>query len=115
MPPGKYLEASTQAVLSCPPGSYRAGYARVDATAATACISCPYGSITRQTSSSSAADCVVPPGYFVRGLQQAAAGLNAGGGGSGGAGAAAAGEMVKCPTTPVGSTEEGYYRCAANP
>jgi hypothetical protein len=115
VPPGKFLEASRQELLSCPQGTYKSSYVSADDHAATACTACPYGSVTRQVGSVSAADCMVPPGYFVRALQQSGSGLNVDQNGSNdaaeaAAAAAAAGEMVKCPTTPAGSTEEGYYR-----
>jgi hypothetical protein len=109
VPPGKFYEASTAATRDCPQGTYRPGHSRVDAAAAAACIACPCGSVTRQSGTASVDDCVVPPGYFVR--ASAAAAWATDGTTAGDGDAAAAGEMVKCPTTPAGSTEEGYYRC----
>jgi hypothetical protein len=103
VPPGKFYEASTAAIRDCPVGTYRPYYSRVDApAAAAACLACPYGSVTRQTGSASTDDCLVPPGYFVRAVADGRTVSNGE--------AAAAGEMVKCPTTPAGTPEEGYYR-----
>jgi hypothetical protein len=75
-------------VAACPIGFYYDGTAR-----ALACVRCPLGSTTLANASTSINDCMVPPGWFV------AAGANNG-----------AGQMLKCPTTPEGSEQEGYFR-----
>ncbi|KAF8072349.1 hypothetical protein HT031_000008 [Scenedesmus sp. PABB004] len=74
------------AVEACPVGFF------FDGTAGTwSCKPCPYNAITLKNGSTSADDCVVPPGYYVRG-------------------SAANGTMAKCPTTPANTDTEGYYR-----
>jgi hypothetical protein len=69
----------------CPAGHY------ADGTAGLACVRCPYNAVTLKNGSTSADDCVVPPGYFARDSSNG-------------------GEIVQCPTTPDNTTEEGYYR-----
>lgn len=69
----------------CPVGYYK------DAQSTSwSCTQCPYGSTTLKNGSTSADDCQVPPGYFVRDLNS--------------------GEMVKCFTTPENTVQDGYYR-----
>jgi hypothetical protein len=69
----------------CPAGFY------ADGTAGLACVRCPYSAVTLKNGSTSADDCVVPPGYFARDSSNG-------------------GEIVQCFTTPANTTEEGYYR-----
>jgi hypothetical protein len=54
-------------------------------------VRCPYSAVTLKNGSTSADDCVVPPGYFARDSSNG-------------------GEIVQCFTTPANTTEEGYYR-----
>jgi hypothetical protein len=55
-------------------------------------VACPRGSTTLRNASTSINECMVPPGWFVAAAP----------GGSG--------QMSKCPTTPEGSEQEGYFR-----
>uniref|UniRef100_A0A383VQR0 Tyrosine-protein kinase ephrin type A/B receptor-like domain-containing protein n=1 Tax=Tetradesmus obliquus TaxID=3088 RepID=A0A383VQR0_TETOB len=69
----------------CPVGFY------ADGTAGFACVRCPYQATTLKNGSTSADDCVVPPGYFAKDT-------------------ATGGVLEQCPTTPANSEVDGYYR-----
>lgn len=84
---GQSLDDPPPPVDACPIGFYYDG-----STTNVACVRCPLGSVTLSNGSTSIDDCVVPPGYFVMATTD---GL---------------GVMVKCPTTPDGTEQEGYYR-----
>uniref|UniRef100_A0A383W8R7 Tyrosine-protein kinase ephrin type A/B receptor-like domain-containing protein n=1 Tax=Tetradesmus obliquus TaxID=3088 RepID=A0A383W8R7_TETOB len=72
----------------CPVGYY------ADGTAGFACVRCPYQATTLKNGSTSADDCVVPPGYFAKDTH--------------------GGVLEQCPTTPANpatrAEAEGYYR-----
>lgn len=81
------LDDPPPAAVSCPVGFYFDG-----TSTNVACARCPLGSVTLQNGSTSIDDCMVPPGWFVK------------------ASADGLGQMLKCPTTPEGTEQEGYYR-----
>jgi hypothetical protein len=84
------------AAAACPTGFYYDGSSRNYA-----CVRCPLGSTTLNNASTSINDCMVPPGYYVKAAAPGSSSSND---------SANVGEMVKCPTTPPGTEEEGYYR-----
>jgi hypothetical protein len=88
------LDEAPPAAAACPVGFYYDGSSRNFA-----CVRCPLGSTTLNNASTSINDCMVPPGYYVK---PAASGSSSS--------SSSVGEMVKCPTTPPGTEEEGYYR-----
>jgi hypothetical protein len=81
------LDEPPPAVVVCPIGFYYDGESKN-----MACVRCPLGSTTLRNASTSISDCMVRPGWFVA------------------AAANGAGQMLKCPTTPEGSEQQGYYR-----